>query len=71
MRIGNKVTVNFERYRRIAMPHIFAHGLNRNILRYKQTLLNPNETIDVNEIVKTDMQNSFDLIEEEGINIKR
>ncbi len=53
------------------MPHIFAHGLNRNILRYKQTLLNPNETIDVNEIVKTDMQNSFDLIEEEGINIKR
>lgn len=33
LRIGNKVTVNFERYRRIAMPHIFAHGLNRNVLR--------------------------------------
>ena len=33
LRIGNKVTVNFERYRRIAMSHIFAHGLNRNVLR--------------------------------------
>ncbi len=30
LRIGNKMSVNFERYRRIAMPHIFAYGLNRN-----------------------------------------
>ena len=32
-RIGNKSAVNSERYRRIAMPYIFAHCLNRHILR--------------------------------------
>ena len=32
-------------------------------------LFNPNETIDVNESVKTDMQNFFDLVEEEDINM--
>lgn len=35
LRIGDKVTVNFERYRRIAMPEIFADGLNRHVLRQK------------------------------------
>lgn len=35
LRVRDKVTVNFERYRRIAMPEIFADGLNRHVLRQK------------------------------------
>lgn len=45
--------------------HINERDLKKHkndILRLVQ-LLNPNETIDVNESVKTDMQNFFDLIE--------
>ena len=51
--------------------HINERDLKKHkndILRLVQ-LLNPNETIDVNESVKTDMQNFFDLIEKEDINM--
>ena len=33
------MAVNFERYRRIAIPEIFADGLNRHVLRQEQTAI--------------------------------
>ena len=51
--------------------HINERDLKKHkndILRLVQ-LLNPSETIDVNASVKIDMQNFFDLIEKEDINM--
>lgn len=52
--------------------HINERDLKKHkndILRLVQ-LLNPNETIDVTDAVKADMQNFFDLIEKENIDMK-
>ena len=39
LRVRDKVAVNFERYRRVAVSHVFADRLYRDVLRQKQAAI--------------------------------